>query len=69
MSEARVDPKTCPLCGEPNGCGAAAGKPDCWCFNVSLDKAALERIPPEAKGKACVCRRCGGATPKQPDKP
>jgi hypothetical protein len=58
-----VDPHRCPLCGEPNGCGMAEGKPACWCFEVSIDAETLARVPPEAQGQACVCRSCAAMTP------
>ncbi|MDP3501668.1 MAG: cysteine-rich CWC family protein [Myxococcales bacterium] len=62
------NPKTCPLCGEPNSCGMAAGEQACWCFAVTMDPDALARIPEAAKGKACVCQRCGvkAALPEAP---
>ncbi|MDX2011703.1 MAG: cysteine-rich CWC family protein [Myxococcaceae bacterium] len=58
MSASTIDASRCPLCSKPNGCGLAAGKPDCWCFSVTMDPAALAKVPPEAKG-ACVCQACG----------
>jgi hypothetical protein len=36
----------------------AAGQPSCWCFSVTMDPAALAKVPPEAKG-ACLCQACG----------
>jgi hypothetical protein len=51
----------CPLCGEPNDCGLAAGKTDCWCFAVKISPEALVRLPEEARGKVCVCRKCAVA--------
>jgi hypothetical protein len=41
----------------------AAQRESCWCFSVKIDPAALEKIPPEAKGRACVCQSCGVAAP------
>jgi hypothetical protein len=40
----------------------AAGKSECWCFEVKIAPEALERVPEEAKGRVCVCRKCGVAT-------
>ncbi len=60
MSEPCQD--RCPLCGGPNDCGMAAGKSECWCFEVKIAPEALERVPEEAKGRVCVCRKCGVAT-------
>jgi len=31
----------------------------CWCFDVTIRSEALERVPTEAQGVACVCARCG----------
>lgn len=67
------EPTRCPLCGQDNACGAAAGKGTCWCFDTTLDPAVLATIPEAAKGKACVCRKCGekrpDAGPVRADKP
>jgi len=57
MSELCAD--RCPICGGPNDCGVAAGKSECWCANVKISVEALEKVPEEAKGKVCVCRKCG----------
>ena len=56
-----VDPSICPTCGEPNTCGMSQGKSECWCFNVKIPEAALERIPAAAKDLACICPRCAAA--------
>ena len=61
MSDASVDPSRCPLCGAANQCGMAAGSTECWCFGATASKEALERLPAEARGKACVCVRCAAA--------
>ena len=58
MSE--VKPDRCPICGGPNDCGMPAGKSECWCESVTISREALEKVPAEAKGKVCVCRKCGG---------
>jgi hypothetical protein len=51
----------CPLCGQPNRCAQVtpegADQP-CWCFSVQIDRAALERLPTEARGVACLCPNC-----------
>ena len=58
------DPTRCPLCGQPNGCAMeiakATGQPQapCWCAQVRIDPAALAALPPQAKGRACLCRAC-----------
>jgi len=54
----------CPLCGGPNGCAAVAtGRFDvpCWCSEQSFPPALLARLPPDARGKACICRACAQA--------
>ena len=58
MSE--LKPDRCPICGGPNDCGMAAGKSECWCASVKISAGALEKVPEGAKGKVCVCRKCGG---------
>jgi len=57
-----IDPSKCPTCGEPNTCGLAQGKSECWCFSAVLPSAALESVPSEAKNLACICARCAAAT-------
>jgi hypothetical protein len=63
---APIDPTRCPLCTKPNGCGVAAGQATCWCFSVTMDPAALAKVPPEATG-ACLCKACGVKTPERPE--
>jgi hypothetical protein len=46
----------------------AAGKSECWCASVKISPEALEKVPEGAKGKVCVCRKCGedcGTVPRQ----
>ncbi|WP_437650754.1 cysteine-rich CWC family protein [Sorangium sp. So ce362] len=38
--------------------GWPGGAPTCWCFEVSIPAAVLDRVPQEARGVACVCRAC-----------
>ncbi len=54
----------CPLCGKPNHCAMAAGNDasECWCRDIEIDSAALERLPPEAVGRYCICRDCAQPT-------
>ena len=56
-----IDPSRCPLCGESNACQVAAGCATCWCFDTPVPAAVLARIPAEAQGVACVCKRCATA--------
>ena len=57
----------CPLCGETNECGTAAGKSDCWCFSAVIPSDVLERIPADLRGRACICAKCA-APDNAPDK-
>jgi len=60
------DATRCPLCGESNECGMAAGKSTCWCFTTSIPPEILERIPEAERGSACVCAKCAASqTAKQ----
>ncbi|HET8917995.1 MAG TPA: cysteine-rich CWC family protein [Candidatus Binatia bacterium] len=52
------DPRRCPLCGDLNACGIAAGEKNCWCFTELVPPEILKKIPAEARGIACVCRFC-----------
>ncbi|MDR0276128.1 MAG: cysteine-rich CWC family protein [Burkholderiaceae bacterium] len=58
------DPARCPLCGQPNGCAMQTAKatgqpqPPCWCAQVQIDHATLAALPPQAIGRACLCRAC-----------
>ena len=65
-----IDPSLCPVCGQPNQCAMEVQKATgleqqpCWCTHVDLSLDLLAKIPPELRGKACVCPGCdqGGAT-------
>lgn len=48
----------CPLCGQPNGCQADSRPRDCWCHQVQVPQALLDRVPPGLRGTACICRDC-----------
>ncbi|MCE0494709.1 cysteine-rich CWC family protein [Vibrio salinus] len=57
------DPLICPLCGQPNLCvnlGDSDVMKSCWCNDPSIvfPKALLAQLPPEKRGKACICRAC-----------
>lgn len=58
MSDPAPDPSRCPLCGQANQCGMAAGSTECWCFGATVSEEALERLPSGARGKLCICARC-----------
>ncbi|QPC82808.1 cysteine-rich CWC family protein [Phototrophicus methaneseepsis] len=50
----RKGQRICPRCGTPFVCGVAAGKGECWCFQMPMI------IPlPESDGAAtCLCPYC-----------
>lgn len=51
-------PTRCPLCGEDNLCGVANGRATCWCYTERIPADVRERIPPYARGIACICPKC-----------
>ncbi len=61
---APIDAGLCPLCGQPNACGAEAarcsGEPctECWCMTVAIPPALRAQVPAEAQGLTCICQRC-----------
>lgn len=61
MTTAGLDTSRCPLCGESNECGMAAGRDECWCTTAVIQKATLDRLPEAARGVVCVCARCVAA--------
>ena len=56
-------PDRCPLCGGGNACAMVAGgdASPCWCVAAVFDDALLARVPPAARGLACVCAACAAA--------
>lgn len=64
-----VPPGVCPLCGAGNACamagGGGSGSP-CWCFAASFSGELLARVPPVARGRACICAACAAATAGAP---
>ncbi|HVZ41649.1 MAG TPA: cysteine-rich CWC family protein [Candidatus Kapabacteria bacterium] len=73
---ATFDPARCPLCAAPNHCTiaaraidaagalAAAGEP-CWCETAAFAPEALEAVPEDARGRACLCARCAAGPNNQ----
>jgi len=59
-----ADPTRCPLCGGVNACASALeritgqAQPPCWCMTAAISAEVLARVPPQARGQACVCQRC-----------
>jgi hypothetical protein len=64
MSPEPADRAKCPLCGQANGCameapgGRTGAQPPCWCTTVDFSAELLEQLPPQARGRACICRAC-----------
>lgn len=55
------DPAHCPLCGGPNECQRCTlqtYKGSCWCERVTFPEELWERLPAEARGRACICPSC-----------
>ena len=54
----------CPLCGKANQCAMEVQRvtgqpqPPCWCTQVDFSPELLERLPPQARGVACICADC-----------
>jgi hypothetical protein len=53
-----IDPHRCPLCSGTNDCAVAQGRGNCWCFTRPISDEVLERVPAEARDRACVCTSC-----------
>lgn len=53
-----IDPCRCPLCSHDNYCRVAAGKGVCWCFAQPIPEEVLTKVPPDARGIACLCESC-----------
>ena len=64
---ATIEADRCPLCGQANACAMeverATGtkQPPCWCTQVDFSADLLDRLPPEARGKACICAACASS--------
>jgi hypothetical protein len=62
-----INPILCPLCGQANQCAMevelATGikQAPCWCSQTSFAAELLDKVPPEARGKACICSVCAAA--------
>ena len=48
------DPRRCPLCGDLNACGIAAGEKNCWCFTELVSPEILKKIPAGARGTLTI---------------
>ena len=60
-SEASPTAGVCPLCGHDNACGLVAGNTTCWCFEAKIAAEVLDRVPPEARDRSCICPSCAAA--------
>jgi hypothetical protein len=64
QAPATPNPADCPLCGQANQCAMEAQRmngiqqPPCWCIQATFTAELLARIPPPARGLACVCAAC-----------
>jgi hypothetical protein len=63
--EHRIDPKCCPICGQPNDCAMEVAKSQglavaesCWCMTASFSPELLANLPESLLGKACICANC-----------
>ena len=54
-----LDPATCVLCAGANDCAFAAGKSQCWSFEVEMSEEACSRALELVGERTCICRRCG----------
>lgn len=67
FGEGAMDAGRCPICGGHNGCAMVRERetgrpqPPCWCTQATFSVAVLERVPPLARGRACVCAQCARA--------
>jgi len=72
LSPAAADPVlpgVCPLCGAGNACAMASGgdtSQPCWCAAASFSDELLARVPPAARGRACICAACTAAASSGP---
>ena len=64
QAPATRNPADCPLCGQGNRCAmetqrvTGIQRPPCWCTQATFTAELLARIPPPARGLACVCAAC-----------
>jgi len=67
MTGAPDPARSCPICGAPNACGAAAGTSGrCWCVDLRFPPELLARVPPAMRDRACICRACATAAQVAP---
>ena len=71
LDPAQPDPSRCPLCGRDNRCAmeiereTGQAQPPCWCLSATFSAELLARVPPAARGQACICAACAAASQKR----
>jgi hypothetical protein len=52
-----TDGTICPICGQPNECAIANGKPftTCWCLSKQIPLALLKKA---GTADVCICESC-----------
>jgi len=59
----------CPLCGQSNRCAletqrlTGVQQLPCWCTRLDFSPDLLDRLPAEARGRACICQACAQRRP------
>lgn len=69
MQAPTLDATRCPLCGQANRCAmelereTGEPQPPCWCTQADFSQELLDRVPPAARGTACICAACARGLP------
>ena len=59
--KSHFQPHRCPICKKDNNCGNLLQEEQytpCWCTKVRFPSGIFDLIPPEQRGKACICKEC-----------
>lgn len=50
----------CPICGSENNCNMVKGldASACWCMEIEIPKALLEKLTDDQKKQGCICKNC-----------
>lgn len=68
-----MDESLCPICQQSNQCGnlnrtQSSGQTfDCWCLHSKVPSAAIDLLPPDQRGKSCICQSCSEAFTRDPE--
>ena len=59
----KITPSLCPLCNQSNHCAnvsACGSSQPCWCSEqtIAFPQTLLNKVPSDAKNKACICKAC-----------